>query len=62
MVFGGLWREAVSQANRSEASKLLVLGRVEKEAAPSAALAYALASLERFDTAEARRLALAVYV
>ena len=60
LVIGNFWREAVSEANRSEASKLIVLGRVELETDRSAALAYALASLERFDTREARLLALEV--
>jgi WD40 repeat protein/DNA-binding winged helix-turn-helix (wHTH) protein len=52
-----LWRLADTQALRAEAAQLLALGRLELEYHPSAALAFALASLERTDTPEARRFA-----
>ena len=47
-----------SEALRAEASKLLALGQVELERNPTAALAYAIKSLELADTEEARRFAL----
>jgi len=49
--------EAVAQARRAEANQLLAMGRLHLETHPSAALAYALASLERADTDVARRFA-----
>jgi WD40 repeat protein len=57
-VVGGFWRNAVMQAQRAEASKLLALGRTELDQDPTVALAYAIASLERADTQVARRFAL----
>jgi WD40 repeat protein len=51
-------QQAVAEANRAEASKLVALGRFVLEADRTEALAYAIASLERSDTVEARRLAL----
>lgn len=66
-VFGLLWRqsvvareEAVAEAHRAEASKLLGLGRLQLEESPTAALAYALASLELADDETARRFVVEV--
>lgn len=52
--------DAVSQARRAEASKLLTLGRMELDNFPSAALAYAIASLELADSSEARRFVMEI--
>lgn len=49
---------AILEAKRAEASKVLVAGRANSSADPSARLAYALASLQLFDSTEARRFAL----
>lgn len=49
--------QARVEAARSEASKLLSLGRLKLADSPSAALAYAIASLERSDNDSARRFA-----
>jgi WD40 repeat protein len=51
---------AEAEALRAEAGKLLALGRTQLDANPTAALAYARASLGLFDTPEARRFALEV--
>ena len=51
-------RKADAEALRAEASKVLALGQAEEERYPSAALAYAIKSLELADTREARRFAL----
>jgi WD40 repeat protein len=48
---------AVAEARRAEAGKLIALGQLQLDTYPTAALAYARKSLERFDTPEARRLA-----
>ncbi len=60
----GLWRQsetarraAEEEARNREAAQLLSLGRLRLEDHPSAALAYALASLERADNDAARRFA-----
>jgi WD40 repeat protein len=53
-----LWRIAEVERRQSEASKLLALGRMELDAFPSRALAYAIASLELTDDPESRRFAL----
>ena len=60
-----LWRrseaaraEAVAAARHAEAQQLFALGQLEIERHPTAAVAYALASLERDDSPDARRLAL----
>jgi WD40 repeat protein len=50
-------QQVVAEARRAEAQKLVALGRLELEGYPTAALAYATASLDLFDTHEARRLA-----
>jgi len=50
-------QEAVIQAQRAEASKLLAYGRTELDQDPTVALAYAIASLETADTPVARRFA-----
>jgi hypothetical protein len=49
--------QAVEQARRAVASKLVALGRSELERYPAATLAYAKKSLEVSDNAEGRRLA-----
>lgn len=55
-----LWRKAEKDARRAEAAGLLSLGRLKLDDNPTAALAYALASLERLNSAAARRFALEV--
>jgi WD40 repeat protein len=57
-IISGMWRQAVIEARRAEAQKLLALGEAEIEEYPTATLAYARASLELIDTPGARRLAL----
>ncbi len=56
-VVTGLWRRSVQETRRAEARKLIALGRVELDRNPAAALAFARASLEVADSAEARMLA-----
>jgi WD40 repeat protein len=56
-VVTSLWRRSVLEVSRREAAQILALGRVELEERPTAALAHALASLERADSDEARRFA-----
>lgn len=65
MVISSFWHQAtvarddaVSQAKRAEAGKVLTLGRAFQNADPSTKLAYALAGLELADSTEGRRLAL----
>ena len=65
IAMGVLWRqsegaraEAVTAARRAEAQQLFTLGQSEIDRNPTAAVAYALASLERDDSPHARRLAL----
>jgi WD40 repeat protein len=53
-----LWRRAEHEARRVEARRLYQIGREAGQRSPPMAFAYALASLELADTAEARRLAL----
>ena len=53
-----LWWDAVRAAQRSEASKLLALGRLELDRDNSQALAYALRSLELADDPVTRRFVL----
>jgi WD40 repeat protein len=53
-----LWRRSVLQQLRADAATLLAQAQVELEAYPSAAVAYASASLELSDTEQARLLAL----
>jgi hypothetical protein len=57
-VMGALWKRAELQALRAEASKLLSLGQLQVERHPTAALAYAIKSLELADSEESRRFAL----
>ena len=57
-VVGVSRQQAVDEARRAEASKLLALGRLEMDDYPTAAVAYSLASLELSDQQPARRLAL----
>ena len=56
-VVGTLWRRSVQETSRAEASKLLALGQLRLADHPNAALAYAIASLERADNEGARRFA-----
>jgi serine/threonine protein kinase/WD40 repeat protein len=53
-------KHAVSEAQRAEASKLLAFGQLHVESYPTAALAYAIKSLELADTMEARMFALRI--
>ncbi len=62
---GVLWRrsegaraQAVTAARHAEAQQIFALGQLELEQDPTAALAYALASLERMDSPAVRRFAL----
>jgi WD40 repeat protein len=55
-VVGALWRRSVLETRRAEAQKLLALGQLELESFPTAALAWARASLGLADTLEARLL------
>jgi WD40 repeat protein len=64
-IVGTFWRQAAvardlarQETLRAEASQLLTLGRQEIEQDPNAALAYALAALERTDDPAARLFAL----
>jgi WD40 repeat protein len=57
LITSSLWRRAFQEASRREAAQILALGRLELEDRPTAALAHALASLERADSDEARRFA-----
>ena len=56
-VVGSFWRRSVQETRRAEASKLLALGQLRLSDHPNAALAYAIASLERADNEAARRFA-----
>ena len=51
-------QQAIVEANRAEAAKLLALGRLELDSSPTETLAYATRSLELDDSDQARRLAL----
>jgi WD40 repeat protein len=53
-----LWQRAEAEARRAEASRLVTLGNVALGEERTRALAYAIASLERADTLEGRKLAL----
>ncbi len=55
-----LWRQAEKEALRAEASKLLALAQIELESNATAALAYAMKSIELSDTEPARLFALRV--
>jgi len=57
-IVGSLWQRSEKETRRAEAQKLLALGQLELEIDPTAALAWARASLEVFDTREGRRFAL----
>ncbi len=59
-VVASLWRRAEAETQRAEGSKLLALGQLELLTYPSAALAYALKSLELADSREGRLFALRV--
>jgi len=54
-VVGVSRQQAIAEANRAEASKLLALAHVQLDAGHTEALAYTTASLELADTAEARK-------
>ncbi len=56
-VVGGLWRQARLEGRRSEAARLVALGRLDLAENPTFALAHAIASLEQADHEDARRLA-----
>ena len=65
VAMGVLWRQsenarsqAVASTRRAEAQQLFTLGQAEIDRNPTAAVAYALASLEHDDSPHARRLAL----
>lgn len=60
VVVATAWRRSELARERAEASKLLALGQVELETYPTAALAYAIASLDVSDTPEGRLFALRV--
>ncbi|MBD3222328.1 protein kinase [bacterium] len=57
-VTSGLWRRSESSRRSAEASRLLALGRLQLDEQPTAAVAYALASLELADDPTARRFAI----
>ncbi len=57
-VVGTFWQRSVRETLRAEAATLLSQAQVELESYPSAAVAYATASLELADSSEARLLAL----
>jgi WD40 repeat protein len=57
-IVGALWKRSETQALRAEASKLLALGQLQLERHPTAAVAYAIQSLELADGEESRRFAL----
>ncbi len=57
-VVGIFWQRSVRETLRAEAATLLSQAQVEIESYPSAAVAYATASLELADSPEARQLAL----
>ena len=58
LLVGALWRQAVEESRRREAAQLVSLGRLQLDRNPTESVAYALASLEREDTREARLFAL----
>ena len=57
-VVGSFWRRSVREARRTQAANLVSLGQLELGDYPTAAMAFALASLEQADSAAARHLAL----
>jgi WD40 repeat protein len=57
-VVGSFWQRSVREARRTQAANLVSLGLLELEDYPTAAVAYALASLEQADSVAARHLAL----
>ena len=57
-VLGLMWRKSLDEARRAEAQKLIALGQLELDSYPTAAVAYALASLELADNLTARLLAI----
>lgn len=56
-VVGSFWRRSVREVGQREAAQLLALGRLRLSDHPNAALAYAIASIERSDNQPARRFA-----
>jgi len=57
-VVGSFWQRSVRETRRAEAATLLSQAQVELGSYPSAAIAFATASIELSDSPEARRLAL----
>ncbi len=55
-VVGGFWRRAIVENRRADAANLFSLAQLRLEDHPTAAIAYATASLELADSAETRRL------
>jgi WD40 repeat protein len=53
-VIGGFWRRAVGETQRAEAANLFALAQLRLEEHPTAALAYAIGSLELADNPEVR--------
>jgi WD40 repeat protein len=60
IVTSALWQRAEAEVRQREAAEILALGRVRLEGHPTAALAHAIASLERADSKPARRFAVEV--
>jgi WD40 repeat protein len=58
VVVGSFWRRSVLETRRAEAQKLIMMGSDRMEDYPTAALAYAIQSIEMADSEEARLLAL----
>ena len=58
VIFAGLWHRSELETRRADAANLFSLGHPLLEEHPSATIAYAIASLERAENTEVRRLAL----
>ncbi len=56
-ILGGMWAKSERETRRAEANELLALGQQELDSYPSAAVAYAITSLELADSPSARYLA-----
>ncbi len=56
IALGTMWQRSVLESRRAEAQKLVAMGRLALDTYPTEGLAYARASLELYDTAEARQL------
>jgi len=57
-VVGSFWQRSIREARRTQAANLVSLGQPELDDYPTAAVAYALASLEQANSVAARHLAL----